>query len=80
MPIYEFKCQSCGHRFEKLCNLGDSGENLDCPRCETTGPRRVMSGFAAKTSGKGGDGPSGGMSGGSGCGGCTSASCGSCGH
>ncbi|MCL6477245.1 MAG: zinc ribbon domain-containing protein [Peptococcaceae bacterium] len=76
MPIYEFKCQSCGRRFEKLCSLGETGETLPCPQCGTTGPRRVMSGFAAKSSGQ--DGFSG--SGGSGCGGCTSTNCGSCGH
>ncbi|MFZ5631572.1 MAG: FmdB family zinc ribbon protein [Bacillota bacterium] len=76
MPIYEFKCQSCGRRFEKLCSLGETGENFSCPQCGTTGPRRVMSGFAAKSSGK--DDFSG--SGSSGCGGCTSTSCGSCGH
>lgn len=76
MPIYEFKCQSCGRRFEKLCSLGESGENLNCPQCGTARPQRVMSGFAARSSGKGDSGGSGG----SGCGGCTSTNCGSCGH
>jgi len=78
MPIYEFKCKSCQGRFEKLCSLGESGEKLTCPKCGKAGPQRVMSGFAARSSGGGDLGA--GSSGGSGCGGCTSTNCGSCGH
>jgi putative FmdB family regulatory protein len=76
MPIYEFKCVSCGKRFERLCSIGDSGEKLSCPKCGAAGPSRVMSGFSAK----GTDREEAGGSGGSGCGGCTSTNCGSCGH
>ncbi len=79
MPIYEFKCQSCGRRFERLCSLGETGESLACPQCGTNGPRRVMSGFAARSSAKGDFGGTA-SSGGSGCSGCTSTSCASCGH
>lgn len=79
MPIYEFKCQSCGRRFEKLCSIGESGEGLACPQCGTIGPRRVMSGFAAKSSGRDDfGGPA--SSGGSGCSGCSSSNCSTCGH
>lgn len=76
MPIYEFKCASCGKRFERLCSIGDNGEKLSCPQCGATGPKRVMSGFAAKGTGS----EDFGGSGGSGCGGCSSSNCGSCGH
>ena len=76
MPIYEFKCTSCGKRFERLCSMGEKGEKLNCPQCGAAGPVRVMSGFAAK----GTERELAGGSGGSGCGGCTSTSCGSCGH
>ncbi|MHB8917674.1 MAG: FmdB family zinc ribbon protein [Desulfocucumaceae bacterium] len=79
MPIYEFKCQSCGRRFEKLCSLGETGENLECPRCGAARPGRVMSGFSSRSSGKDSFAGSG-SSGGSGCGGCSSTNCGSCGH
>ena len=49
MPIYEFRCEKCGRRFEKLCALGESGQNLRCPECGSPAPKRVMSGFAAAT-------------------------------
>jgi putative FmdB family regulatory protein len=32
MPIYEFKCNSCGIIFEQLI-FHDSMENVLCPRC-----------------------------------------------
>ncbi|MFZ5649780.1 MAG: FmdB family zinc ribbon protein [Bacillota bacterium] len=74
MPIYEFKCASCGLRFENLCSLGETGEKLSCPRCGTAGPARVMSGFSAKGIEKGGPA----ASGGGGCSGCSSNNCGTC--
>lgn len=30
MPVYEFACKSCGHRFSTLCKLG---EDASCPKC-----------------------------------------------
>jgi putative FmdB family regulatory protein len=73
MPIYEFKCSSCGSRIEKLCPIGESGENLKCPQCGKQGPTRVMSSFSAAGAG-GGKGSS------SNCGSCSSGNCSTCGH
>lgn len=73
MPIYEFRCHKCGHRFEKLCSLGETGEKMQCPTCSAPAPRRVMSGFCAA-------GTDSGSGGGSSCGSCSSSNCGSCGH
>lgn len=73
MPIYEFRCSGCGRRFEKLCPLGESGENLKCPACGAPSPRRVMSSFSAA-------GVEGGKGDGAGCGTCSSHNCASCGH
>src|SRR3954469_638087 len=33
MPIYEYRCQDCGNRFERLQRLGQGGEGLSCPEC-----------------------------------------------
>jgi putative FmdB family regulatory protein len=32
MPIYEYKCKKCGHRFEKIQRLSDP-EIRKCPEC-----------------------------------------------
>lgn len=72
MPIYEFRCQHCDHRFQKLCSLGEKGENITCPSCKATNPKRVMSGFTLNN-----PGALAGSRGGS-CHGCTSSNCEGC--
>ena len=32
MPLYEYKCAKCGHRFEKIENVSAS-ETKKCPEC-----------------------------------------------
>ena len=46
MPIYEFKCQSCGNLFEKIVKLD---ETPDCPECNKHEVERVVS-FSATVS------------------------------
>lgn len=80
MPIYEFRCTGCGRRFEKLCVMGETGEQVTCPECGNRGAQRLMSGFFSR-GGKEGNGDSSFASGGgSGCAGCSSSSCATCGH
>ncbi|MCM0080919.1 zinc ribbon domain-containing protein [Geomonas sp. Red32] len=50
MPIYEFQCVSCDHRFEKLCK-SEGSEAVTCPACGSSEVRKVMSSFAAPASG-----------------------------
>ncbi len=40
MPLYEFKCRACGHRFEDLVKVGETPE---CPKCHDAGPERLFS-------------------------------------
>ncbi|HEU4647990.1 MAG TPA: zinc ribbon domain-containing protein [Gemmatimonadales bacterium] len=40
MPIYDFRCRSCGTEFEKLVR-GDTA--VACPKCEATKVERLMS-------------------------------------
>jgi len=52
MPIYEYKCQSCGHELEKLQRMND--ERLkDCPECGKAELQRLVSaaGFRLKGAG-----------------------------
>lgn len=37
MPIYDFQCGGCGHRFEQLVR---QGEVPACPRCGAAAPQR----------------------------------------
>lgn len=47
MPIYEYACEACGHRFEKLVR-GSPPER--CPRCAEPRLQRLVSGFAVAAS------------------------------
>jgi len=38
MPIYEYKCPSCGHLFEVLRKISDSPDGK-CPRCKKQAKR-----------------------------------------
>jgi putative FmdB family regulatory protein len=40
MPLYDFKCRKCGHRFEELVRVSDSA---DCPKCKAKNAERQFS-------------------------------------
>ncbi len=52
MPIYEYQCQSCGHKLEKLQRLNDDPLK-DCPDCGAAELERLVSaaGFRLKGAG-----------------------------
>jgi putative FmdB family regulatory protein len=52
MPIFEYKCQDCSQRFEELF-LSNQHREPDCPQCGGADVQRVISTFAAKSSGDG---------------------------
>jgi len=43
MPIYEYKCKKCGHKFEKLV-FGK--EKIKCEKCGTEQIEKLFSNFA----------------------------------
>ena len=45
VPIYEFACQSCGHRFEELVgsHVGVETAEVACPECGSTEIERLLS-------------------------------------
>lgn len=51
MPIYEYACSTCGHRFEQLMRIG--ADAPPCPACSATDVRRLISssGFILKGGG-----------------------------
>ena len=40
MPLYEYKCRKCGHRFEKIENMNAS-TTKKCPKCGATAERML---------------------------------------
>ncbi len=78
MPIYEYVCSDCGHKFEQLRPCSQANEKGCCPKCKHPAERR-LSRFASFT--KGFSGESAPIAGaGGGCASCGSSSCGTCGH
>ena len=54
MPIYEYKCDTCGNKFEKLMRRFGDVEGLECPDCGEQHLSQQYSTFAARA----GDGAS----------------------
>lgn len=52
MPIYEYRCESCGHRMEKLQKMSE-GVLVDCPECEHPALKRLISASAFRLTGSG---------------------------
>jgi putative FmdB family regulatory protein len=46
MPMYEYRCNSCGTVYEKLRRASDADRELECPDCESKDVRRLISAFA----------------------------------
>ncbi|HEY3741430.1 MAG TPA: zinc ribbon domain-containing protein [Bryobacteraceae bacterium] len=49
MPIFEYRCESCESKFEKLVRRAD--EHVECPSCGTSKLEMQYSTFAAQTNG-----------------------------
>ena len=43
MPIYEYECNKCGHRFEQLVR---SDTRPECPECHSRSLKKQFSAFA----------------------------------
>lgn len=52
MPIYEYRCDDCGHELEALQKISDP-QLTDCPACQTPSLKKLMSaaGFRLKGGG-----------------------------
>jgi len=51
MPIYEYRCQDCETKFEKLVRRSSDAAELECPACGQKHLRQEMSTFAAHATG-----------------------------
>lgn len=50
MPIYDFRCRSCGNEFEGLTRPQDPP--VTCPSCKSADLEKLLSGFAVSTAEK----------------------------
>jgi putative FmdB family regulatory protein len=64
MPIYEYECGSCSHRFTKLKSMSEKDSELNCPSCNKDDVKRQISSFACSISASGGEFVGGGGGGG----------------
>ncbi|HKY23267.1 MAG TPA: zinc ribbon domain-containing protein [Vicinamibacterales bacterium] len=52
MPLYEYECDACGHRFEKIQKFSDPPADV-CPKCGEKKVHKLMSSPAIKFKGSG---------------------------
>ncbi len=78
MPVYEYQCTACKHRFEALRPMSQADAPAACPRCAAPDARKLISVFAAISRDGGGSRLVAG-SGGTGCASCASHNCAACG-
>jgi len=51
MPLYEYQCQSCEHKFELMQSINARPEDTSCPKCNEMKSSRLMSSFASQIKG-----------------------------
>ncbi|MBW2038875.1 MAG: zinc ribbon domain-containing protein [Deltaproteobacteria bacterium] len=47
MPLYEYRCQACGHTFETLRGLQERDKEVVCPQCGERKAERLLSAFSS---------------------------------
>lgn len=52
MPIYEYRCESCGHTLEALQKISDAPLS-DCPECSQSALKRLISAPSFRLKGSG---------------------------
>ena len=52
MPIYEYQCEHCGHKFEKLQKISDEPLKT-CPQCSNHSLKKLVSAAAFRLTGGG---------------------------
>ena len=39
MPLYQYECEVCGHKFQQIVSMANCTDRQDCPECEMPAPR-----------------------------------------
>ncbi|MCK4756769.1 zinc ribbon domain-containing protein [candidate division WOR-3 bacterium] len=51
MPIIEFYCSRCQHKFEELILNNDEPNSIKCPKCKNSNLEKLYSSFSFSSSG-----------------------------
>lgn len=54
MPIYEYRCDECGEKFDKLIRSVNQPPEISCPHCQSRQVQRLISAPAVHTGSEGG--------------------------
>ncbi|MBM4333946.1 MAG: zinc ribbon domain-containing protein [Deltaproteobacteria bacterium] len=46
VPIYEYQCSKCSHRFEMIHGVLEKELKISCPKCGDSRPQRMVSSFS----------------------------------
>ena len=53
MPLYEYVCRKCHHKFCEVLSIKDhEHKKIPCPKCQSTDLEHVIEPFFAKTESK----------------------------
>lgn len=58
MPIFEYKCNDCGKKFDILHKSSTNLEEVVCPDCQSKNSKKLLSSFSASMSSASFDAPS----------------------
>lgn len=53
MPIYEYRCEQCGHEFEKLQKVSEQGKIQVCLECGAEAAKQLISKVGFRLKGQG---------------------------
>ena len=53
MPIFEYMCAECGHKFEKLVLSASRAREIQCPECNSKSVNKAISIFGMGSSSSG---------------------------
>lgn len=56
MPLYEYRCNTCGKQFEKMVSFAEADHKPECPECRSKDTQKRLSLFAAAGSSTAGTG------------------------
>ena len=53
MPLYQYVCRKCQHKFGEVLTLKEhEAKKIECPKCKSKDLQHVVQPFFAKTSSK----------------------------